>query len=294
VPRSPGRRDALAVVAVVVLLAAAVPGANAVAAAWRSGSARRGPGGLLFPLVEVLAVVVALAAAGIVVAVVGRVRRSRPDGQVVPVPQAPEHSRWARLVAAIVAVLAIAAPFVGLAVVRHLRAGPAAPVTVPGVEVSPGRGTGSTAPPAHPGGLVVVAVFGLAAIVLLALVVWSARRRVGQPIRPGRSGATALAEAAAAGSAALSGDDPRTAVLRCYAVMATELRRAGVAGRASDVPGELLARAAARGAVPAEPAGELTDLFGAARYSSRPVTEAHRQAAAAALARIRARARELS
>ena len=134
-----------------------------------------------------------------------------------------------------------------------------------------------------------VAALGLLGVLLLALLARrSTRRRSGVAIRrPRRTAGTALAQAAAAGATELSGDDPRTAVLRCYAAMARVLARAGVSGRASDVPRELLARAAANGTVPAGPVRELTDLFGAARYSSHPVTEADRQAAATALQRIR-------
>ena len=282
-PKSPGWRDALAVAAVVLLLVVAVPGANAVPAGWRAGTA---PRSLAAPAVlfDALAVALALAAAWFVVTLVAWLRRPRrkdTEPEVVPAPA--DHGPWARPVAVAVAVLAVAAPFAGLAIVRHFPAHPSAPVPVPSAEVSPGPQPGP-ATPSHVSKLVAVAVFGLAGMLLGALVFWSTRRQTRQPPR---TAAAALADAAQAGTAALSGDDPRTAVLRCYAAMARALRHGGVAGRASDVPGELLARAAASAAVPAQPAGGLTDLFGAARYSSRPVTEAHRQAATAALARIR-------
>src|SRR6266511_3958381 len=269
--------------AVGALLVVAVPGANAVPAAWRAGTAPRSPAAPAV-LFAALAAVLALAAAGFVVALVVLLRRPRrKDEEPAVVPPPADHGPLARLVAVAVAVLALAAPFVALVIVRHFPAHPAAPVAVPSAEVSPGPQPGP-APAPYVSGLVAVAEFGVAAVLLLALAAWSVRRRAR---RPARSAATALAEAAEAGTAALSGDDPRTGVLRCYAAMARALRHGGVAGRASDVPGELLARAAASGAIPAQPARELTDLFGVARYSSRPVTEAQRQAATAALARIR-------
>jgi hypothetical protein len=140
---------------------------------------------------------------------------------------------------------------------------------------------------------VTIGAVGLAALVVLALVGLVAPRR--RPALAGRgesasaapSAAALLAGASRAGAATLSDDDPRTAVLRCYAAMATALRRTGVPGRASDVPSEFLRRAAASGVVATTPVRELTALFGEARFSSHPFAEAQRQAAVAALTRIR-------
>ena len=77
----------------------------------------------------------------------------------------------------------------------------------------------------------------------------AARRRATPTGTPPAPPVAALTEASAAAARALVGDDPRTAVLRCYAAMATALRLAVVPGRASDVPGELLRRAADAGTV---------------------------------------------
>lgn len=87
-------------------------------------------------------------------------------------------------------------------------------------------------------------------------------------------------------------EDVRAAIIACYAAMEASLRAAGVPRLAADSPEELLARAAGSGTVDTPAAAELTHLFGEARYSTHPLTERHRDSAAAALGTIRANLRE--
>jgi len=277
-------RDALAVLAVVGLLALAAPGAGAVAAGFRARA--EGPSILLLEI----PVAVAAVAATLAVALFVRLRRRRADAEDDDgVPPPPRRNPWARFVALAIILVLVALPATRQFIARQLRLQrPELPAPAVSAAPSPAP-SGPVRIPSRAGELVAVAALGLLGVLLLALLARrSTRRRSGVAIRrPRRTAGTALAQAAAAGATELSGDDPRTAVLRCYAAMARVLARAGVSGRASDVPRELLARAAANGTVPAGPVRELTDLFGAARYSSHPVTEADRQAAATALQRIR-------
>jgi len=277
-------RDALAVLAVVGLLALAAPGARAVAAGLRARV--EGPSILLLEI----PVAAAAVAATLAVALFVRLRRRRADAEDDDgVPPPPRRNPWARFVALAIILVLVALPATRQFIARQLRLQrPELPAPAVSAAPSPAP-AGPVRIPSRAGELVAVAALGLLGVLLLALLARrSTRRRSGVAIRrPRRTAGTALAQAAAAGATELSGDDPRTAVLRCYAAMARVLARAGVSGRASDVPRELLARAAANGTVPAGPVRELTDLFGAARYSSHPVTEADRQAAATALQRIR-------
>jgi len=96
-----------------------------------------------------------------------------------------------------------------------------------------------------------------------------------------------LAQAVDSGRRALlDGDDPRAAVIACYAAMEESLAQSGVARRASDSPQDLLERAVADGLPAAPAAAELTALFREARYSTHPMNDCHRDRAAAALAEI--------
>jgi Domain of unknown function (DUF4129) len=290
-------RDVVAVAVVVALLAAAVPGANAVRAAWQVGPASRGHG-VVQVLVDALAVVLAVAAAVVTMVAAMTVlwRRRRLNEDSGRVWQEPIRAPWTRAGLVTLVLFASAAPFLALAMVRRFPTHQSAPtVASTGVVSStpPGGAGGPAAGPSH-GGLLLVAGLGLVALLLLILIGGrAARRRTRVPAPALRqapatpSTAEALAAASHAGAEALSGQDPRTAVLRCYAAMAEALRRVGVAGRAAEVPSELLARAAATGMVPAAPASELTDLFGEAQFSSHPFTETQRQAATVALERIR-------
>jgi len=94
--------------------------------------------------------------------------------------------------------------------------------------------------------------------------------------------------AARAGRAVLDqhGDDPRAAVVGCYAAMEDELAAAGSARGRAETPLELLERAVAEGRLGPDPGRRLTELFLLARYSSAPVAAADVAAARQALRTI--------
>ncbi|SEN98008.1 DUF4129 domain-containing protein [Actinacidiphila rubida] len=133
----------------------------------------------------------------------------------------------------------------------------------------------------------------LAVVVVLAgIVLWRHLTRFSDPDAPADQGPpddeqSRLARAVDSGHRALmDGDDPRAAVIACYAAMEASLAGSGVARRASDSPQDLLERAVAGGLPAAPAAAELTALFREARYSTHPMDGGHRDRAAAALAEI--------
>jgi hypothetical protein len=83
-------------------------------------------------------------------------------------------------------------------------------------------------------------------------------------------------------------DDARTAIIACYVAMEESLAEAGAVRAAAETPDELLARAASGGLVRGDAAGRLTALFYEARFSTRPLPQAHRAAAQLALAKLAA------
>ncbi|WP_278313564.1 DUF4129 domain-containing protein [Lolliginicoccus levis] len=81
-----------------------------------------------------------------------------------------------------------------------------------------------------------------------------------------------------------STDNPRAAIIACYAAMEQALRDAQDASpRESDTPREVIQRASRRGYLSEEPATVLVDLFTEARFSQHPMTREDQQSAAAAL-----------
>jgi Domain of unknown function (DUF4129) len=130
----------------------------------------------------------------------------------------------------------------------------------------------------HPAPIPQAAALG-AAIVLVGLLTVAVVRRRRPPVPTGIDNALELRRAVTPGVTALGeagpggGDsDPRERVIRCYAAMERVLAATGTPRRPADTPAELLARAVARGRVPAEPAAALTELFRRARYSRTPMT----------------------
>ncbi|MEO3759616.1 DUF4129 domain-containing protein [Mycobacterium sp. B14F4] len=101
--------------------------------------------------------------------------------------------------------------------------------------------------------------------------------------------ATSLARAAEIGLAEI-GDlrrEPREAIIACYAAMESELRRVpGAVPQDFDTPTEVLARAVDSGALRADSATELVELFEEARFSPHVMSEAHRDAAVQVLHRV--------
>ena len=152
-------------------------------------------------------------------------------------------------------------------------------------------GTGHLATPS--GGNVVLPLLAgmiIAIAAVLALILLSRRRRRRDHAPPGQApGVTSLAEGLAAGTAALeTGGPPREAIIACYAAMERGFATAGSAPAAADTPAEVLARATEAGIVRSGSAEVLTGLFRWARYSTEPMTSAEADAAASALARMRA------
>ncbi|MFE6887899.1 DUF4129 domain-containing protein [Streptomyces sp. NPDC057694] len=88
------------------------------------------------------------------------------------------------------------------------------------------------------------------------------------------------------------GTDARAAVIACYAAMEEALAASGVPRHASDSPADLLTRASRAGLAAGTAASRLTALFREARYSSHPMDDSRRVAAAEALEEIAGPLRE--
>lgn len=82
----------------------------------------------------------------------------------------------------------------------------------------------------------------------------------------------------------LADPDPRTSVIGAYARLLTALAEAGFPRRDEEAPHEHLWRSLGPLGVRRQPVHQLAELFVRARFTPRPVTEEHRQAAIAALA----------
>jgi Domain of unknown function (DUF4129) len=132
---------------------------------------------------------------------------------------------------------------------------------------------------------ILAVVLAATAVVML----WWRRHHACVPLRaaPGAGGDHDTA-AVRAGEAVLdrAWDDPRAAVVGCYAAMEEALAETGDARGRAETPLELLQRAIAEGRLAAEPGRQLTELFLTARYSSAPMTSADVVAAREALGSI--------
>ncbi|MFI5506346.1 DUF4129 domain-containing protein [Mycobacterium sp. NPDC051804] len=81
--------------------------------------------------------------------------------------------------------------------------------------------------------------------------------------------------------------EPREAIIACYTAMERELTRVpGAVPQDCDTPSEVLARAVDSGALRADSATELVELFEEARFSPHVMTEEHRDAAVRVLERV--------
>jgi Domain of unknown function (DUF4129) len=82
-------------------------------------------------------------------------------------------------------------------------------------------------------------------------------------------------------------EDPRAAIIACYARMERVVAMAGVRRRPADTPFELLERVLAQHRIEPGSARRLTVLFERARFSRRPIDEDMRAGALDALAEVR-------
>jgi hypothetical protein len=89
-------------------------------------------------------------------------------------------------------------------------------------------------------------------------------------------------------TAASTHDSARQAVIACYQAMQEDLATVHAPGAVTDTPAELLARATAAGLIRSAAAATLTDLFRAARYSTRPLPGDAGELAARSLTQLEA------
>ena len=135
-----------------------------------------------------------------------------------------------------------------------------------------------------------LAGMALAVVAVIVLAVLDRRRRRNRRLAPDRAArADPLSAGLIAGhDALLAGREPREAIIACYTAMERGFAAAGSAPEAADTPAEVLTRASDAGLIRSDSAAMLTGLFRRARYSSQPMTSADSDAAASALARMRA------
>jgi Domain of unknown function (DUF4129) len=137
----------------------------------------------------------------------------------------------------------------------------------------------------------IVGTVALIVLIVLGSVLTARRRRISQPGAvaappPGPSGPTAtsdpLVRAAELGLAEVGdlSQEPREAIIACYAAMERELTRVpGAAPQDFDTPTEVLARAVESHALRADDATQLVNLFEEARFSPHVMNEGHRESA---------------
>jgi hypothetical protein len=167
-----------------------------------------------------------------------------------------------------------------------------------------GAATRGAAPEAAKGlpewiGTVALAVLGVAALVIVALVVWTLvrdhlRRRSRQPVRkppvaPAPRTAEDLVAALDAGLEELSDTDrdPRRAVIACWVRLEQAAAAAGTRRHPGDSPADLVGRLLAEQRVDARVLAALLEVYRQARYGTRTVDDQMRAQARTALQRLR-------
>jgi len=284
-------RTAAARTAVVaVLLAVAVTGLRAQGAfSHRGSSALANAGG------RVISATFGVAeGAGLVAGVVALVLYLRGLRRLTSEAEAGEWRRppapwWAKLVTLLYALALLAAPGVILLASRHRRSSSA--TLRPSGPLVPRPGTGTLAGASGSGSnWPLLAGMALAVVAVIVLAVLDRRRRRNRRLAPDRvARADPLSAGLIAGhDALLAGREPREAIIACYTAMERGFAAAGSAPEAADTPAEVLTRASDAGLIRSDSAAMLTGLFRRARYSSQPMTSADSDAAASALARMRA------
>lgn len=134
-----------------------------------------------------------------------------------------------------------------------------------------------------------VAVAVMAVLMAASAVLARFRRRGSAPVvtsvdveTPGPAGPEPLVVAAERGLAEVADlrRGPREAIIACYVAMEEALASTpGSAPLESDTPSEVLARAVSTGALRADNAATLVELFAEARFSTHTMTESHRETA---------------
>jgi hypothetical protein len=276
---------------VAALVAVAVAGLRARGAlAHRGSSALADAGGQVIFSVFGAAEGVGLVACVVVFALILRgLGRRKGEGQSGE-RRRPLVPRWTRPVAVLFALALLAAPWFILLAGRKRKASttPLRPVhplvPQPGTGPLAGASGSSSAWPLLAGMLLAVA-----ALIVLAVLARRRRRRDYAPARIRVAKADRFSAGLIAGhDALLAGREPREAIIACYAAMERGFAAAGSVPAAADTPAEVLTRASDAGLVRSDSAAVLTGLFRRARYSSLPMTSADSDAAASALARMRA------
>ncbi|MDH6118356.1 hypothetical protein ABH930_001356 [Kitasatospora sp. GAS204A] len=134
-----------------------------------------------------------------------------------------------------------------------------------------------------------ITILAVLAVLTCAVLVWRRLRRLPKPaaghrVRRTRTDERELADAvASARRALLQGEDPRAAVIACYAAMEDSLADSGIERLIADSPTDLLDRAVTAGTLRGTDAGALTALFHEARFSRHPMDQTHLSRARAAL-----------
>jgi heme/copper-type cytochrome/quinol oxidase subunit 2 len=234
--------------------------------------------------------VIALSAAEVlaVIAFLVVLAAARPQRQ--PKPDEDDEERWrpnipwyAKTVLVLLAVAALVTPFAVLFTrkPRSLKPPPLAGAPRPQVGHAITTASSSIWP------LITGMVIAIVIVVTLTL---RTRRRRAQPQDSTHrtSLTTLLASLAAARDALANADEPRAAIIACYAAMERGFAAAGSVPAAADTPAEVLARATRAGLVRPAPAETLTGLFRRARYSTNVMTGADSRDAADALTELRA------
>jgi Domain of unknown function (DUF4129) len=219
--------------------------------------------------------------------VLAMARPQRQKNLATDEPWRPHFPWWAKTLAVLAAIAVLITPLVVLYTKKNKnQVTVSTRLTRPGL-VPPGASR-LTAPP-HGVPWPVIAGMVIAIAVVVALTVWSRRRRSARSPRNWSPRLARLLDSLAAGHDALSASaDPREAIIACYTAMERGFAAAGSAPAAADTPAEVLARAADAGIIRSGSPELLTGLFRRARYSEDPMTSADSGAAATALTQMRA------
>lgn len=249
--------------------------------AWRSPTAVPADAGRL-PSTVLLIVFTALETTGavMVLIVLPALVRARRRRMATRLPRGP----WTRGLAVLLVLMVLLLPAAvllmgserGRSLLARLR--PAPP------PVLPHGSHGRTPPPA--GGSLTVVVTAVVVVAAILLFLWWIHRAAEPPETPPRPPHPLVAAVGAGRDALERADEPRAAVIACYAAMEDALSRSGATPRDADTPAEVLDRAASAGLVRSGAATTLTRLFREARYSLHPMGEEHRHSARSALQRL--------